>query len=57
MNEATRAEMLSTVESFMKQRGNVFYNSREYQNVEDLRKELESALKVKNKVRIEYLIF
>ena len=51
MDSATRSEMLATVESFMKQRGKVVYNSLEYQKVEDLRVDLESESKAKNKIK------
>ncbi len=45
MDNDTKAEMLATVESFMNQRGKVFYQSQEYHNIEDLRTDLGAVCK------------
>ncbi len=56
MDSGTKAEMLATVESFMKQRGSVIYDSQQYHNIEDLKVDLDASCKTKNIVVVEHLV-
>lgn len=55
IDSGTKAEMLATVASFMKQRGAVFYDAQEYHNIEDLKVDLEAICKTKSERHVEEL--
>lgn len=57
MDSGTKAEMLATVESFMKQRGKVVYDSVEYHHIDDLRADLEATCVPVHKSEIEHMMF
>lgn len=56
MDNGTKAEMLATVDSFMRQRGKVVYDSREYHNIEDLQADLDAECQVR-KAAVEQMVF
>lgn len=58
MDSGTKAEMLATVGSFMKQQGKVVFYSREYHNIDDLRADLDATCKPATKVlEVQHMMF
>lgn len=58
MDSGTKAEMLATVESFMKQRGTVIYDTQEYHNIDDLKADLEATCQpATKKPELQHLMF
>lgn len=57
MDSGTKSEMLATVKMFMKQRGKVTYDSKEYHNIRDLEVSLEATCKTEKMTEVQHMMF
>lgn len=55
MDNGTKTEMLATVESFMKLRGKVVYQSQEYHHIDDLQTDLDAVCITHQKNEVEHI--